>query len=86
MPTRAIWFPVGARTRTPISPITGPLEKPTGRRSGHTPDGTGLTQGGQTGDGEVTISWTVEPDCAAAPPAPVAPVAPLVVVTPAFTG
>ncbi len=43
--------------------------------------GTGLTQGGQSGDGEVTISWTVQPGCAPAPPAAAA-----VTAAPTFTG
>ena len=72
----------------PSSKATTEFPAPTG--SGFTPDGTGLTTGGNTGNGEVTISWTVEPGCDEEPdaeptdaePAAAVPVA----AEPTFTG
>ena len=59
-----------------------------GGGSGFTPDGTGLTQGGQTdGDGQVIISWQVGQGCAApATPAAIAVPAVAVPAEPGFTG
>jgi hypothetical protein len=39
-----------------------------GGGSGFTPDGTGMTNGVNEGDGEVTITYTPEPGCDDPPP------------------
>ena len=41
-----------------------------GGGSGFTPDGSGLSQGGKTGNGRVELRWFVDPGCAPTPPPP----------------
>ncbi|KAA0232583.1 MAG: hypothetical protein JJLCMIEE_03346 [Acidimicrobiales bacterium] len=56
-----------------------------GGGSSYTPGGSGLTPGVRSGDGEVMITWTIEPGCDTTAPAPAPPASPAA-AEPRFTG